>query len=259
VIYNGQFRAWISSIPFYGAVFMYESDTVWIKHGYPPSINDTLTDDLRSDPRIIQALIELGKTEPPPTSYDNYINFDSLAVGQKSRYLGFTITGDTAKSYQGDTLIVEVIEKTDSGFIFQDYYTKGSASIATVDSIYQYIIQVENDTIIHRMIDYLGYGTRLLWVNSMYWFPTSFTSDGSFDVDTLTVRYCINNTFKGTVDRIDMLNCSFNDLNIINDNHMVSFDGPGYLFVFNKPKGIVYTLNYSAWTMGGRGWEFLPF
>jgi hypothetical protein len=186
-------------------------------------------------------------------------------VGQKSRYLGFTITNDTIKSYQADTLIVEISGETDSGFVFLEYYSNGSASKATDDTTYTYLLHVSSDTITFRVFNYLDMGSRLLRKSGLYKIPTSFTSEGSFDIDTLRPSYYIAHPFKGTVERIDLLNCSFNNMYIINDNSLCSIDGAGYVFVFNKPEGFVYLLTYSSGFVAlpkrrsGRGWEFMPF
>jgi hypothetical protein len=211
---------------------------------------------------ILLLLTFCTKNDPvsPGATYNNYVSFDSLKVGQRSRFLHFTITDDTKKNYDADTLIFEINSKTDSGFVVHEYFTNGSISKNQENSARKFLLKIQNDTIIHFLFNYLDFGSRLLGQNGYCRFPMSYQSDGTFDPDTLRPSYCMDHPFKGTVDSISLHNATFKNLNIINDNDGISADGAGYIYVFSRQHGFVSVTVYAGFTPDPPdGWEFLPY
>ena len=77
----------------------------------------------------------------------NHINFENLAIGQKSYYINFksknpTLDSDTAFKATTDTILLKVIDKNENGFLIREEW------LNTLILPAQYYFKIQGDTLI---------------------------------------------------------------------------------------------------------------
>jgi hypothetical protein len=196
------------------------------------------------------------------------IDFVKLEVGQESRYLGFVgeeyrIRQNLRFEYSGDTLVVEVIADTDSGFVFKDYLTPGSASrrgegpIIRPDSVYHYMVRIVDDILEVGPYESRYYSTRLF----MYYYgtlPMNQIEGVKAEIISwvTSIPYC-ECYREGHVLKYRQLGNYYDRLNLLIDDQPMQIDANGHTFLYSKKWGFVRTSTASWWTQQGIGWDLL--
>ncbi len=197
------------------------------------------------------------------------INFSSLAVGQKSRYLGLTGEGYSdhqADNYQytDDTLQLEIVGQDQQGFKVEERFIY----IGTVsqwfeygkDSVFQYYIQVSNETLYLSPINTTYFASRIFdYYTHADGLPLAKINSPMVEIQgwLTSLNYC-ECFHSGYTENYSLFGIAYPRLNVrVNDAPMAS-DGNGQTFVFSKENGIVRASSYSWWTQSGIGWDLLP-
>jgi hypothetical protein len=198
-------------------------------------------------------------TSPSVIIPNNTISFDTLKIGQVSKYVAFSIVEDSIKTYIADTLILKVQAQTDSGFVIHEYYSKGSISFIRDSDIRRFLLRIINgDTVRFSLYNEpRDWGSQLMWQSATYFFPLTFQSQGTFNVDTIRPSYCMDNAFMGDVASISISSARLYNLLIFNDRGTTNADGWGFVYIYNKSSGIVMSIIYTGLSRSARGWELL--
>jgi len=210
--------------------------------------------------------------DPVPCTAEKGIQpviFNSLAVGQKSRFVFFSgdnyhDSTDLSIQYHPDTLVMEIIEIDGNGFRVKECITEGSQGHPDVlfpDSVLYYYIKVENGYLRPRRSPentFSGVYSRLFITREI---PLPLANIESQEMQLVGWKtspanfglyregFCENCELNGTV---------FPYLNFILDNTDMTFDGHGTTWVYALNAGLVRAFYVSAWTGSGRGWDVLP-
>lgn len=211
------------------------------------------------------------KENPPsePSATSHRIRFDTLAVGQVSRYIG--LAGEMYFSdldsfeYSDDTLRLEIIEKDDTkGFkVAETLQYSGDVNSwldLEKDETFYYYLKVEGDTlritpdnniyVNSRIFTYemAGQGVPLKKYDALQVNLTGWKTD---------LEYCECRREAYTTDYI-LFDQTYNYLNVLLENSPMTFDANGMTYVYSKSAGIVRFSTYSWWTQAGIGWDYLP-
>lgn len=195
------------------------------------------------------------------------IRFDSMAVGQISKYL--VLTGENYSSpqtdnfeYTDDTVQMKIVAKDNLGFKVEEklIYT-GDVHVWLKDfkdSVLVYYINVRNDSLIATAEPGKQLISRLL---------RYYTGDGKLPLENVAdplaeikgwktslpycecdkAAYALNYTLFGQ---------NYDRLNIRIYNSDMATDGPGRTYIFNK-KELVRFSYYSWWTQSGYGLDLI--
>jgi len=189
----------------------------------------------------------------------NRIQFDQLEIGQQSKYVFFIGENYDRSSasdytYLNDTLVLEVFDKDEIGFLVREYLTSGSASLSNASNVaFPDAIQLKTKE--ERLM------TRLFQISSQ--------SDGIFDLMTMdmmelkisgwaTSQPLFDGVLEGYTENYRQLNLEFDELNVLIDNRDVKLGGPGTTHVYSEKYGLVRATSYNASTGKGFGWDLLP-
>ncbi|MCB0525310.1 MAG: hypothetical protein H6576_09710 [Lewinellaceae bacterium] len=196
------------------------------------------------------------------------IRFDSLKVGQKSRYVGLTgeaYINDSHDifSYQEDTLTLEITAEDVKGFLVTEslvYAADPSVWIKNgKDLIYQYYLNVINDTlriipasdiyVKSRMFQYniTKQGLPLRNVSSLLLNITGWKT---------SAPYCECRRF-ALASNYNLFGMEYPNLNVLIENSAMALDGNGETYAYSAEYGIVKASTYSWWTQDGYGWDLL--
>jgi hypothetical protein len=138
-------------------------------------------------PALIAALLmtctSTPPDSPPPVARSGYLNLGHLEVGQKNKYVSFSITNDTVKTYNSDACIMEVTGETDSGYVISNSLSSHSANFP---STYTYVLRVVNDTF---RVTSLSESLYLAWLAFPDRFTFSYRSEGTVPFDGVRPRY----------------------------------------------------------------------
>lgn len=211
-------------------------------------------------------LIDPVVIDPPPA---NQIRFDSLAVGQRSRYLGFEGYGyyggnGSEFSYSDDTLILEIVGQDANGFRVAEtlHYvdTVSNWYDQQRDSTYFYYLTIQEDTL-HLVPSATNYVRSRLFVYYQH-------NDGLYLVPLVGTEVSI----KGWKSGFPYCECwrhgftknyllfdkTYAYLNVLMQDSPMQVDGNGHTYVYSAQHGIVKLSQYSWWTSTGYGWDLLP-
>lgn len=211
--------------------------------------------------------------KPQPIE-SNKINFESLEVGQKSIYIrlmGENYYDDSNNNFEylADTLIVEVTEKTDTGFVFQDYLTPASRSLTEpnwekrywdANKVNTYHIAVKDNQISATSLSEEQYGSSHIGYLNDENAALSFTpiTENPMTIEGWKVIGPHNESYsEGYAENYSLFGIFYDRLNIVINNVPMQVDGPGTTTVYNKNSGIVRISTYSAWTGEAWGWDLL--
>ncbi len=218
--------------------------------------------------------VEPPQEEVPPKP--NYIRFDSMAVGQRSRYVFFEHGSDFAASptYLPDTLVLDIAGQEGTEFLIKEYLTPGSASVKGIathpwplraDSVFTYWLRVEESELrLRRPYNRpWNVGSRLFVTPNQYWplkyfFNTQLKMGGWAPLITYDFLTTSGHFKKGYTTDCVIFGRQFDHLNFIYDDTQGPTDGPSFHFLYAKKYGIVRWTNSSFWDWTGAGWDLLP-
>jgi hypothetical protein len=197
------------------------------------------------------------------------IRFDHMAVGQQSRYLG--LWGEAYYSpqtdnfgYTDDTLMLEIVGNHPQGFLVSEHFRYVGGVLPWLeydkDSVYQYYLKVEGDTLRIRPFSGNYVRSRIFHYNaSGNGLSLSPNSSPKIEIEgwKTDLSYC--ECFrKGFTEDYTLFGETYPLLNVQVDNSSMAFDGNGETFVYSKENGIVRSSTYSWWFQSGIGWDLLP-
>lgn len=120
------------------------------------------------------------------------VNFKSMQVGQKSKYtMGETFLGNCGANCEGDTMIFEIIEKVDSGFIAIEYLSEYSYSNLIDELNYglpPYFLR--NDTTTHLINFENGVWDRTVLTNFSFFMRSITPNLIDFDSVSYSLEFC---------------------------------------------------------------------
>jgi len=199
------------------------------------------------------------------------LQFDNLEIGQSSKYVFFIgedydQQGTNSYTYVTDTMVLEVFDQDEFGYLVREYLTPGSASLHTAsnvafaDATVIYYLQADgNELQLVSKEDRLM--TRL--------FQLSSQSEANYKLSSLdmmeikingwtTSQPLYDGVLEGYTKNYRQLNLEFDDLNVLIDNRDVMLGGPGNTHVYSEKYGLVRATSYNASTGRGFGWDLLP-
>lgn len=209
------------------------------------------------------------KNEPTTTLPGNLIQFDDMALGQKSYYVrlngeGFRDQAPFDFTYVADTLLVEVVAQSGDEFTLKESLTNGSVSIVSPDKVtppfggtnpHVYRVKKENGNL------------RYLDMVSGEWQPRLFPKpDWALPLDKqadLEVAFqgwmpgADTNINEGMVRDFKVGDKSFDRLNFFRNYDDMAFDGNGFFSVYSAETGIVRAGTVSSWGAPGQAWDLL--
>jgi|GEM_PF-1787971 hypothetical protein len=204
-------------------------------------------------------------------SFGNKVQFNKLKVGQKSQYVFFIgedyhEQGSNSYTYLTDTMVLEVYDEDQYGYLVREYLTPGSASlhstsnVAFADANVVYYINNEGG-----MLNLFSKDERLI----TRLFQLSSDNPGEYDLDDLdmmevkingwtTSQPLFDGVLEGYTKNYRQLNLEFDNLNVLIDNRDVKLGGPGNTHIYSEKYGLVRATSYNASTGKGFGWDLLP-
>ncbi|KAA3636807.1 MAG: hypothetical protein DWQ02_07620 [Bacteroidetes bacterium] len=208
-------------------------------------------------------------TIKPPVFNDNPIMYCGMEIGQKSTYVllegqeYFNNQSYDNFAYLNDTLVVEIIDQDENGFLIEEYFTPGSDPLPgnfyyMEDSVYQYYLKAELDTIYFFDPDSQYGMTSLLFWHMDGQLPLSNFTNQEADIIgwKTSISYCECDQTAYDPE-YELFGTIYEDLNISIQNAIMAVDGPGTTFVYSNLHGMVRTSHYSWWTQTGFGWDLL--
>ncbi len=206
----------------------------------------------------------------PTDSKVERIQFNKLAVGQSSSYLGLlgenyylSTTDDFV--YTDDTLVLTVVAHDAQGYkVAETLHYNGDVDTwmaAEKDSVYHYYIEIKNDSLFirptasatyvrSRMFDY--------WANQSG-LPLAEIADPAIQISgwKTDLPYCECDR-TGYAENYSLFGQNYDRSNVVVANSHMAFDGPGSTYVYSPKHGIVRFSTYGWWTQSGYGWDLLP-
>ena len=213
-----------------------------------------------------------GPTGPPAAGL---IRFDSMAVGQISKYIGLTgedyyTSNNDNYQYVDDTLVLEIVAQDANGFLVAESLHYVGDIYPWIgehpDSVYHYYLEVKDDTLKAKKVP-----SPSQWPypdSRIFSFRTAMNDGGlplaqitSPKVDILgwktSLGYCECRREAYTED-YTLFGVDYPPLNVIVENSAMAFDGNGETYVYSKETGVVRFSTYGWWTQSGYGWDLLP-
>lgn len=209
--------------------------------------------------------------KPQELDFGNKVQFNKLEVGQKSQYVFFIgedydQQGSSSYTYVTDTLVLEIIDQDDNGFLVREYLTPESASlhsasnVAFADATIVYYLSPEAGKL-NLITKEQRLTTRL--------FQLSSKNEGSYSLDDMnefeikingwsTSQPLYDGVLEGFTTNYRQLNLEFDNLNVLIDNRDVMLGGPGNTHIYSEKYGLVRATSYNASTGKGFGWDLLP-
>ncbi len=207
--------------------------------------------------------------ELPNSAAGNGIRFDSMAVGQRAKYIGllgenyFTPSTDDY-TYTDDTLLLEIVAEDANGFKVAESLRYVGAVDDWMgfekDSTYFYYLKVENDSLRMHPIGSPFLRSRIFaYVVGQMGLPLKKITTPQVSITgwKTSLPYCECRQQGYTVD-YELFGLTYDYLNVIVENSSMAFDGNGETYVFSSHHGIVRSSTYSWWTQSGYGWDLLP-
>lgn len=206
---------------------------------------------------------------PDPSHDYGNIRFDSMAIGQKSRYL--SLWGENYYSsstddfgYFDDTLQLEIVGYDANGYKVKEtlHYLGDVHHWLTPDkdSVYYYYFKLEGNTLkiapsqgnfSHSRI--IAYHTGQQGLN-LTEIPSPLVEIKGWKTSW---PYC-ECARTGYAENYTLFGVNYPRLNVLVNNAPMSFDGNGETYVYAKERGIVRFSTYSWWFQNGMGWDLLP-
>lgn len=194
----------------------------------------------------------------------NPIDFENLAVGQKSWYLGFeggsSYDPDNATfGYLQDTLTVEVLEALAEGFVFLERIRPGSTSLKLWQDSIKYLVAIRQDSItIDNTLDGIAVVSSII-PTGQFPLPLKPVQENETQIEGVITTSSVQDLYQaGFVVGHSQQNRRYERLNIIIDRSDTVVDGPAYTVLYSEEAGVVRSFSTSPWTGQSQGWDFLP-
>ena len=176
----------------------------------------------------------------------NHINFENLAIGQKSYYINFksknpTLDSDTAFKATTDTILLKVIDKNENGFLIREEW------LNTLILPAQYYFKIQGDTLIVKP------ATNQTQIESAFFnskHALYMLTDKNFPLWKAT-RWAVLKDLNvskgfGKLENVKILNKNYSSAFAFYDSNATVFDGPAYSKIYTKSDGFI-----SIQTVGG--------
>ena len=220
---------------------------------------------------LIVAISNCKKDTAPAANTTSPINFDSLAVGQTSQYLGWAGSGYYDNdfnnfNYFDDTLSMTIVEKNANG-----YRVKESLSYVgdvnnqlknEQDSVYYYYLHIANDTLFATPDDGKSLVRSFMlhgpWLGSLKW-PLSDIVSNNLDITGYKTNapYCECYS-EGFAENPVLLGTTYDRLNVVINDKQMALDGDGSTYLFGRKYGFVRVSSVGYWAQECVGWDLLP-
>lgn len=210
-----------------------------------------------------------GPPKNPPPAIGPNIRFDSLQVGQRSRYIGLSGKNYHTQAddfvYTDDTLYLKIVAQDDvKGYLVEEsmnYVGDVHPWLSPDrDSVYRYYIKVSGDSL-HLQ------GTSGAYFYSRFFFyelkkrnlPLTDFTDQVINLSgwKTELGYCECRR-TGYTEQYTLFGQNYERLNVLLDNSPMALDGNGETYAYSSVYGIVRASTYSWWTSEGIGWDLLP-
>jgi hypothetical protein len=226
---------------------------------------------------LIVAACKKEDTPPDPVppiiwvdtlTYTGPIRFDTMKIGQKSRYLGLLGDNYHANSnlfnYTTDTLQLQIIGHDANGYIIEERfrYTDPVSNWFNTekDSVFRYYATVVDDTLRFKPLDSWYVRSRIVGYQiSKDGIALEDISSPKIEIQgwKTNLGYCECRR-TGYAEDYNLFGKNYAKLNVLIENSPMSFDGNGETYIYSKTAGIVRYSTYSWWTQNGYGWDLLP-
>ena len=176
----------------------------------------------------------------------NHINFENLAIGQKSYYINFksknpTLDSNTAFKATTDTILLKVIDKNENGFLIKEEW------LNTLILPAQYYFKIQGDSLLVKPI---SSQTQIesAFFNSKH--ALYILTDKNFPLWKATRWGVLKdlNVFNGfgKLENVKILNKNYSTALAFYDSNQIVVDGPAYAKLYTKSNGFI-----SFQTIGG--------
>ncbi len=196
----------------------------------------------------------------------NKINLGDLKVGQKSRFEFFSFDQEgnvfSERQFHPDTLVVEVVGETTSGFIVEERLSEGSMLWNDAENPFSEVIQhiwiSRSDTLRIDPIPGQQDLDSYLFHYRVSPFPLSPYQQEEIDLfDGLPSGPYMPYARESFVRDATLNDFEIEHLNVYLDWHAMAFDGPGVGYYFQPNRYLFQTIIVYAWTGSGKGWRLL--
>ena len=191
-------------------------------------------------------------------------------VGQANFYLRlrgeryFDPNNTTSWGYLPDTLLLEIVDADENGYLIRESLTSGSYSFTAdtlqlfqPDSIAFYYLNTGEDTVRFFHPDQPFLLSKFPVLNHAYPLEFFTANPTSFAGWKTELPYCECN-LEAYVDHAEILGRKYGKLNVLIENMAMQYDGPGFTTAYNASEGIVRTYVVNWWFQMGEGWDLLP-
>lgn len=197
----------------------------------------------------------------------NCLNFNSLEVGQQSKYLGFIGDErnqvDPATTYSDDTLVVSVVGLDGTKYLIQEHLSHSP------DSSWQYEISLTNDLVTFHFPpsptnpDYPNHSSALVLVYSweLIFELSKEVSSGNTGAmngwEYVFDEFCSESPCYGTIDNYSQLGDDYPMANVYQDYSPMAWDGAGQFMIYNNDYGVIRSVSVGSWVPKGWGWDLI--
>ena len=188
----------------------------------------------------------------------NHINFENLAIGQKSYYINFksknpTLDSDTTFKATTDTILLKVIDKNENGFLIREEW------LNTLILPAQYYFKIQGDSL---FVKPLANQTQIesAFFNSRH--ALYILTDKNFPVWKAT-RWAVLKDLGvlkgfGKVENIKILNKNYSSSIAFHDSNQIVFDGPAISKIYTKSNGFITFQTIGGFAPYGSIFNLMP-
>lgn len=199
---------------------------------------------------------------------NNPVNFENLEVGQQSVYLSLKTTAPVDGNYtdnfeyQNDTLVIDIIDEDENGFLVKEYKTplsesQGEAGNFHPDDPNYYYLKIVNDSLHYSPTDPSTYFESELLGSGLRILPLStFTNQEATIVGWTTTLSIYPGMTTAFTPSFELFGYIYEDLNIFIDNRYLHWDANGVTFVYSRTHGFIRT-THVFYESGAAGWDLL--
>ncbi len=192
---------------------------------------------------------------------DTPINFANLEIGQHSVYRAFKgdnhYQEEATFNYLEHTLTVEVVNKTDSGFVFTERVRQIPINEYHFADTTTYHVSIADDSLIVSTYN-TDYIKSNLFVLSRYRLPLQPITNNEIQLDGIVATSENLDGFQiGFLADHKQLGYTYDQLNVMIDWTPTYADGPGHLTAYSQEAGIVRAFTLNPWTSTAIGWDLM--
>lgn len=208
------------------------------------------------------------ETISTPDTTTQPISFSCAMVGQMSQYIRWEgenlFSDENTQTFNGDTLIQEIISEENGVYTIEEYFSSGSAILTDPDpsdawlqpeEVFIFQMEVINDSIFFAPIGNSPPSRMLYWTFAV--FPKQTATKDVFTEDGWKIIYEDNpyDTHQGKLPSLTLGNTTYQEVQVISDASATVVDGPGYLHAYNLEYGLLHSYIWSAWIGSAHGWS----